>query len=506
MTADVASAPADGAAAWWRTSTTWVLAGALAAVVVRLPYLRAPLGSDEGGFLLVAAQWRAGGTSLYGDYWVDRPPLLIAFFAAADKLGGPTVLRLLGCALAVSIVVLAHLLGREVARRVSPLATVWPWPVLAATALVSMPLTGARAVNGELIAVPLVLLGLLTALRADRNRNPSLRLLLWATAGSLGIAAAMVKQNFLDVFVFSVLLLVATAWTQRPEDRNAGRASRELTALLAGGLLAGGAILLAAMARGTSPDGLWDALVVFRLDAGAVIAGSSSSATHDRLLRLLVMMCLSGSAVLIGSFAVHASRRLRQPVVMATVALLGWELLAVLMGGSYWLHYLLGLIPGLVLAVGQLAPGPGRLGATARATVVYAALVALVTAPGAIIYAPPTASDPPAALWLQQHARPGDTATVLYGSPNVLRAAGLASPYPQLWSLPVRVRDPDLAELRTVLDGPHAPTWLLASNDLATWGVSSDQANAVVAARYEPVDTVDTYTVYHLRAAVTAAP
>ena len=517
MTTDVMSPPADVvrtpalrgprglsrlATSWRRTPTAWVLAGAMVAVAVRLPYLRAPLGSDEGGFLLVASQWRAGGTSLYGDYWVDRPPLLIAFFGAADQLGGATSLRLMGCVLAFSVVVLAHLLGRAVTRRISPVS---PWPVLAAIGFVCMPLTGTQEVNGELIALPLVLLGLLTALRAARHQAPVYRLLLWMAAGSLGVAATMVKQNFLDVFAFSVVLLVATVWTRRPADRNIGRAIGELSALLVGGLLAGTATLLAATARGTTPRGLWDALVVFRLDAGMVIAQSASSATHDRLVRLLLMMCLSGSTVLIVAFATHALRRPRQPMALATVALLGWELIGVLAGGSYWLHYLLGLIPGLVLAVAQLTPRSGRLGVTARAAVVYAALVALVTAPGALIVSPPTASDPPAAVWLEQHARPGDTATVLYGGPNVLQVAGLTSPYPELWSLPVRVRDPHLAELQAVLDGEHPPIWLLASHGLATWGVSSDQAHAVVAARYEPVDTVDGYTVYHLRAAVTAA-
>ena len=69
----------------------------------------------------------------------------------------------------------------------------------------------------------------------------------------------------------------------------------------------------------------------------------------------------------------------RQPVALATLALLGWEFLGVLGGGSYWLHYLLGLIPGLVLATAQLTPRRGWLAVAARAAVGYAALVALVT-------------------------------------------------------------------------------------------------------------------------------
>jgi hypothetical protein len=501
----IAWGPSRVAASWRRTPTAWVLAGALVAVAVRLPYLGAPLGSDEGGFLLVASQWRGGGTSLYGDYWVDRPPLLIGFFAAADQLGGSTALRLMGCGLAFSVVVLAHLLGREVTRRVSPVSPVSPWPVLAAVAFVCMPLTGTQEVNGELIALPLVLLGLLAALRATQHPARLPRLLLWTAAGSLGMAAAMVKQNFIDVFAFSVVILVASVWTRHARNRRIGRAARELTALIAGGLLAGGAALLAAASRGTTPPGLWDALVVFRLDAGTVIAQSASAATHDRLLRLLLMLCLSGAVVVTVVFAAHALRHPRQPVALATLVLLGWELLGVLGGGSYWLHYLLGLIPGLVLAVAQLTPRRGWLAVTARAAVGYAALVALISAPGALVVSPPNAGDPPASVWLEDHARPGDTATVLYGGPNILQAAGLTSPYPELWSLPVRVRDPHLAELRTVLAGQQPPTWLLtSSHDLTTWGVDPGSADAVVVARYEPVDTVDGYTVYHLRTGVTA--
>ncbi len=44
--------------------------------------------------MLVASQWTPG-SSLYGDYWVDRPPLLIDFFDVADHPGGATALGLM---------------------------------------------------------------------------------------------------------------------------------------------------------------------------------------------------------------------------------------------------------------------------------------------------------------------------------------------------------------------------------------------------------------------------
>src|SRR4051794_4906153 len=81
---------------------------ALSAFALRLPFLTRPPTPDEAGFLVVASQWHVGGTSLYGNYWVDRPPLLIAIFQLAHLGGGMTALRLIGAlAVAVTVALLA---------------------------------------------------------------------------------------------------------------------------------------------------------------------------------------------------------------------------------------------------------------------------------------------------------------------------------------------------------------------------------------------------------------
>ena len=66
---------------------SWVIAMAVGVCLGWLPFVGRSLSPDEGGLLTVAGQW-APGSSLYGDYWVDRPPLLIGLFALADGLGG----------------------------------------------------------------------------------------------------------------------------------------------------------------------------------------------------------------------------------------------------------------------------------------------------------------------------------------------------------------------------------------------------------------------------------
>src|SRR6476620_8241794 len=69
-----------------RGGAWWTLGGCLLiAVLLRVPWLSVPLGRDEGGIALLAQHWHGG--SLYGEYWLARPPLLILLFKLA-VLGG----------------------------------------------------------------------------------------------------------------------------------------------------------------------------------------------------------------------------------------------------------------------------------------------------------------------------------------------------------------------------------------------------------------------------------
>ena len=109
-----------------RSPWLWVAALAAAAVLCWLPFLGRTPSPDEGGLLTVAGQW-APGSSLYGDYWVDRPPLLIGLFALADGLGGALALRVMGLVAVALTVVLAGVVGRLAAgREVTTRAVVLP--------------------------------------------------------------------------------------------------------------------------------------------------------------------------------------------------------------------------------------------------------------------------------------------------------------------------------------------------------------------------------------------
>src|SRR6478735_10930432 len=101
---DTARTPAVAARRFPVLPVEWI--ALVVALALRVPFLHAPAAPDEAGFLQVAGQWSPGGGSLYGRYWVDRPPLLIGIYQLAAAAGGVVPLRLLGCA-AVAVTVLA---------------------------------------------------------------------------------------------------------------------------------------------------------------------------------------------------------------------------------------------------------------------------------------------------------------------------------------------------------------------------------------------------------------
>ncbi|MFY0405526.1 hypothetical protein [Solicola sp. PLA-1-18] len=468
----------------------WVGLCVLLVVAVRLPFLTLHVGADEGGFLLLGSQWRSGAGSLYGQYWVDRPPLLIGAYGLADALGGVVALRLIGCVAAGATVLLAAHAGRT-ARG----AAGGRWAAMAAGAFLTTSMFGAPEVSGELLAVPFVMASVAVTLSVIGTRDPRRQLLGGLLAGALAAVGPLVKQNFVDGFVFAVVALAVAALTGRIDRRAAGRA---LAGGVVGALVTAAVVLAWAASRGTSLPELWNALIPFRADAAAVISSSASPATGERLVRLVGSFVISGGAVLATLALISVVRRRgRDHVGTGAVAVLGWATFSVFAGGSYWLHYLLEMLPGLALAAAIAGGGVRRTRRVGRPVVVYALLLAVVAGTTSSITRIQEGSVPyTAGTWLGAASRPGDTAIVAYGQPGILYEAGLSSPYSMVWSLPVRVRDPRLTQMTAVLEGPRAPVWLVQwRGTMRSWGIDPSAAEPVIEARYRRVADVCGYAV-----------
>lgn len=258
------------------------------AVLLRLPFLDAPLQSDEGGFLMVAGQWTGGGSSLYGDQWVDRPPLLLVIFRLATVVGDSAVtLRVLALLFGLITVLAAWWAGRLINGARGGLAAA----VVAAAISSSFSFAG-FALTGEGIAVAFVMVSCALTLQAtydgrtssegldppDRQRSlgrgGARALLLAASAGMLAAMAFLVKQNFIDAGLFAAVVFAAAV-----------RTNWRLLAAGAAGLLLP---LVTTVVWADSDEGpglvkLWHAVFWFRVRAVEVIHSAADSMPLDRL-------------------------------------------------------------------------------------------------------------------------------------------------------------------------------------------------------------------------------
>ncbi len=459
---------------------------ALAAGALRLAFLGIPLSSDEGGYLVAASQWSAG-TSTYGDHFVDRPPLLMAIFALADALGGTWPLRVIGVLVVGVSVLLAGRLGG-----VAAAAT--------AAVLLSMPLFDPLPVNGELLSVPFVLAGILALVHAERadgrarqhwaGQHRAGQHWLTALAGALAACAFLVKQNVVDVGVVAAALLLAQA--RRGDWRDAGV---RVVVFASAALVTLALAVWGASLRGTSPSDLWDAVVVFRMDAASWLrALDDPSADYRRMVLLLVL--LASAVPLVVAACLREARRTRPApyLVPAALALLSWEVLGFVAGGGYWRHYLIALVPGVVLLVASV-----RANRVLWVGLALATLSAVIQLPLVPLHPPRDVVDAEVVAFLREHSDPGDTLVVGFGHANILRSSGLESPYEHLWVLPTQVRDTDLSELAGVLAGDEAPRWLVVDGEsLDDKGLEHDAAQAVLEERYTPVAQVVRWRIFEL--------
>lgn len=471
-----------------------VAAAVVVAVLARLPALTRPVRADEAGFLLVARSLDPRPDSPYGAYWVDRPPPLIWLYGGVDALGGETTLRVLGAVVAGLTVWLAA----RVAGLAGPPRAV-PWAAGFAAAVLSNPMIDIVSVKGELLALPLLLGSIALTLLAVRRTSGWLAL----AAGVVAMLAVGLKQNLATGLVFAVVLLAASALTGRLAP---DRALRLATVGVAGAALPVLATVGWARAEGVRLGELWYAVYGFRTDAARVIADEISDAPERRALVLLLIAVATMLLPVVAGLVVHARELWSDaaPLVAAALAVVAFDLVSLAAGGSFWQAYLLPLVPGGVLCVALLAGRESPGGRRVRLLVVAAG----VSAAAAMAFW---------SVWnasgqqefdevhtgeaLAEAAAPGDTLVVFGGRPDLQSASGMPSPYPYLWSLPMRTRDPGYAELRDLLAGPDAPTWFVEWVDLDAWSDAGvPELEAVLEERYvEHGTTCNGQPVYLLR-------
>ncbi len=429
---------------------------ALAAFLVRLPGLGRPLQADESGFLLVARNWSPAPDSVYGPLFVARPPPLIALIRAADAVAGPYALRVIGALGCAVLVLLAAATARLIADDLTA-----RWTALAVAALCANPLIDVVAVKGELLALPLLMLGVWSALVAVRRDAPA-----WALGSGLaGGLAIGLKQNLGGSLVFALVLVVATAVSQRgPGELR--RAATLVVALAAGALVPVAATLEWAVATGVGLDTLWYTVAGFRAETATVLSSGAGWGSGRRAAALALAALAVGVIPAVGGFLVHLRAEWREdgPLAAAVLAMIALDVAGLVAGGDYWKDYLFPLLVPTALCAAVLARRRSARGLAMRA-VVLGMVISSIVSIGWWVWenANGTPGDDEARTGsaIAEAAETGDTLTVFGGQADLQYASGLDPVYPYLWTLQMRVRDPDFRDLEALLRSDEAPEWLV---------------------------------------------
>jgi hypothetical protein len=455
--------------AWWTLGACLLLA-----LLLRAPYLSVPLGRDEGGLAFIARQWEGG--SLYGAYWVDRPPLLLGLFKIA-VLGGDDGVRVLGAVAALVLVVVIALLGRAVAGpRAGMIAG------LLAAMLTGSVSIGAVYTPGELLAAVPSTLSVLCLVLAHRSRRHRYVL----AAGALAVGAVLIKQSFLDAGVAGAVFIAASAAVDRDVR------VRWPVAYAAGAAIPLVVVLVWLAAARLSLDYFIYTLFRFRLDLLHTLADSNIPLKVR--FRQLEEPAWDSGLVLAMAGALAGLLQLRGDRVLLVTfgAWLAAATAGVLGGGSYFSHYLIELVAvSCVAASAALARAPMPIGVAALGA--FAAL-ALGSANEGVDYVNrhvPHRRELAIGRYIREQARPGETQYVMYARPNVVYYAGLPQPYPYLWSLMVRVRPGARPQLERLLSSRRRPTWLVAWHTPVSWELDPDgKLNRALASGYRLVAVI----------------
>ena len=340
---------------------------AIAAALLRVPGFFGPLRPDEAGFLLVARHWHPEPTSLYGRYWVDRPPELIGLVKLSDAIGGPYFLRFVAAATSMLLVLMAARTAYLLVQR-STLATAEApmraarWTAVVTAAVVGNVMIDAVSAKGEILGIPLVMAACWLALEALAVDGGRRSLALAAGSGLAASLAIGLKQNLVGGLIFGGVLLLGSALTGRIPW---GRFGALAAAALAGAAVPVLATIAWALNTGVHLSEVWYAAVGFRGDAHAIMASQSQTAPQARSDQLLAIALATGILLVMAWFLVSLPGLVRADKVVAVALVLMFvaDVAGVILGGSYWHPYLFNLVPdvglaaGLVVASARLARG-----------------------------------------------------------------------------------------------------------------------------------------------------
>jgi 4-amino-4-deoxy-L-arabinose transferase-like glycosyltransferase len=460
-----------------RLDSTVVIIGILsvAGALVRLPFVWTGISMDEGGYAYVAQRWAQGG-DLYGSAWLDRPQGLLLVYRFLLGIDGSGWTIRAGAVLAgVAITALTGSIGWQLAGRRAGIAAAAVYAVAGLA-----PRLEGFTLNGELLASLPAAAAVACALRWRAIRAPG-----WlVAAGACAGMSLTMKPSGIDGIVVAATVVLVT-------ERSWGAAL-----LLAGFAVPLLACALDGWARGWSR--YWTAIIGYHLAAMGSSASNTSTrlsdflASAERVARDLVVPLVFAVAGLLASWR-------RRATLAIMLAWLAAGVIGVNLGGSYWPHYYLQLVPptavlaGIAVAAVRL-PWLRAIALVAVLAPTAAWLVALAPMGQAerestIPYYGLARRDERIAADVRATTCPGDPIFVLVSEANIYFLAHRDSPYPYLWGKPIEKIPGSLDRMRAVLGGPQRPVLVLLNSSPRSVDPSG-RLSQVLGERYRPAGSL----------------
>jgi len=462
-----------------RRAILWPGGCSLLCLLLRLPFIATPLGIDEGGDAFIAQHWANTHGSVYGAYWLDRPPLLLLLYKVG-LIGGTLGIRIMGSVVAVAIVATvmaaARRLSNDKAARISGLT---------AAILLSAVSMGAVFTDSELLAALPAALSVLMLLISSRSARP----LRWLVAAGLFAAAAvLIKQSSVDAFAAGIAYLAGSLLVRKSTGIRISWPLSYLAGFSVPLIAAGGW----AYVYSTNFRQFLYAVIGFRVDGLRVLQHSTAPPIHMLIHHGLPILIASGCGLLLPWAASHIWTMRRQiPMAAAFAGFLAGGMFGIVGGGQYFPHYFIQIIPVLSILAGCAIARAQRRYLT-HFTIYALVLLGVLNLGFGMALAkahPPQVTGLAITRFLHANATQGDSLYVLYARANVLYYAGMPSPYPYNWSLMDRAIADAEPRLRSMLVSPaRRPTWIVEWQTPTSLGLDrSGETTALLARNYVAV-------------------
>ncbi len=331
------------------------------------------------------------------------------------------------------------------------------------------------AAKGEILGIPFVMGSILLSLRALERRSAEAAF----GAGLLALLAVGLKQNMVAGLVFGgIMLLGSLRWPGASPVERVRRGWPQPRSRVRPSL---------SWQRSPGPSSpasisrtVWYAVFGFRCDAMHVISATTSQTNTPRALTLLRRARGLRDAAGDGWFLLNLPGLLRRAPILTLAALAAgpgpqpaWSWAAAPGRRTPSVPIPSSAVPDARPRHRGVPPAGGPLAARSRgwsrgrcagrvatvATAVSASGYVTQTADGNRLR-PPRCTRVSRSLPLQS---PATRWSCTAAGPTSSTPRGCPLPTSYLWSLPMRTLDPDLTELKGLLEGPDAPTWFVAT-------------------------------------------